>query len=52
MKFVIERYYKAKFMATAGSYDNKDDADKMCKFINETMGKISPNVAYKVKQYG
>lgn len=52
MKFVIERYFKAKMIATAGSYDNKDDADKMCNSMNEMMSKISPNVTYKVKQYG
>ena len=51
MKFVIERYFKAKMIATAGSYDDKDDADKMCNYMNETMSKISPNVKYKVKQY-
>jgi hypothetical protein len=50
MRFVIERYFKTKMIATAGSYSKKDDADKMCNYMNEKMSKISPNVTYKVKQ--
>lgn len=51
MKYVIERYFKAKKVGVSAVYDTEERANQVCDGLNEKIKKITPFVTYKVKPY-